>query len=130
MDYGIYNACLHPDAAGHRQMLMIVERLIDHMRHHDGVRFTTLDEVNREYRAKQTVPACRGSQFIACRQRSSMAACVSPCTMKSMRERLSSSGQRARCTGGCTMCRTRLMTTGAATPATFSRPFTRSTLSP
>ena len=56
MDYGIYNACLHPDAAGHPQMLMMVERLIDHMRHHDGVRFMTLGDINSEYRSKHPAP--------------------------------------------------------------------------
>ena len=56
MDYGIYNACLHPDASGHPQMLMMVERLIDHMRHHDGVRFMTLGDINSEYRNKHPTP--------------------------------------------------------------------------
>ena len=56
MDYGVYNACLHPDASGHPQMLMMVERLIDHMRHHEGVRFMTLGDINREYRAKHKAP--------------------------------------------------------------------------
>jgi murein endopeptidase len=56
MDYGVYNACLHPDASGHPQMLMMVERLIDHMRHHDGVRFMTLGDINSEYRARHPAP--------------------------------------------------------------------------
>jgi hypothetical protein len=37
-------------------MLMMVERLIDHMRHHDGVRFMTLGDINTEYRAKHPAP--------------------------------------------------------------------------
>ena len=51
-DYGIYNACLHPDASGHPQMLMMLERLIDHMRCHDGVRFMTLKQICDEFRAR------------------------------------------------------------------------------
>ena len=51
-DYGIYNACLHPDASGHPQMLMMLERLIDHMRCHDGVRFVTLKQICDEFRAR------------------------------------------------------------------------------
>ena len=51
-DYGIYNACLHPDASGHPQMLMMLERLIDHMRCHDGVRFITLKQICDEFRAR------------------------------------------------------------------------------
>jgi peptidoglycan/xylan/chitin deacetylase (PgdA/CDA1 family) len=51
-DWGIYNACLHPDASGHPQMLMMLERLIDHMRHHDGVRFVTLKQICDEYKKR------------------------------------------------------------------------------
>jgi peptidoglycan/xylan/chitin deacetylase (PgdA/CDA1 family) len=51
-DYGIYNACLHPDASGHPQMLMMLERLIDHMRRHEGVRFVTLKQICDEFRAR------------------------------------------------------------------------------
>ena len=51
-DYGIYNACLHPDASGHPQMLMMLERLIDHMRCHEGVRFTTLKQICDGFRSR------------------------------------------------------------------------------
>lgn len=51
-DYGIYNACLHPDASGHPQMLMMLERLIDHMRRHEGVRFVTLKEICDDFRER------------------------------------------------------------------------------
>ncbi len=51
-DYGIYNACLHPDASGHPQMLMMLERLIDHMRCHEGVRFVTLKQICDGFRAR------------------------------------------------------------------------------
>ena len=51
-DYGIYNACLHPDASGHPQMLMMLERLIDHMRNHEGVRFVTLKEICDDFRRR------------------------------------------------------------------------------
>jgi peptidoglycan/xylan/chitin deacetylase (PgdA/CDA1 family) len=51
-DYGIYNACLHPDASGHPQMLMMLERLIDHMRCHEGVRFVTLKQICDGFRSR------------------------------------------------------------------------------
>ena len=51
-DVGIYNACLHPDASGHPQMLMMMERLIDHMKHHEGVRFVTLKEICDDYKGR------------------------------------------------------------------------------
>ena len=51
-DYGIYNACLHPDASGHPQMLMMLERLIDHMRCHEGVSFVTLKQICDGFRSR------------------------------------------------------------------------------
>ena len=51
-DWGIYNACVHPDASGHPQMLMMLERLIDHMRRHDGVRFVTLKQICDEFKKR------------------------------------------------------------------------------
>ncbi len=56
LDYGIYNACLHPDASGHPQMLMMLERLIDHMRRHEGVRFMTLNAICSEFKANNSPP--------------------------------------------------------------------------
>ena len=56
-DIGIYNACLHPDASGHPQMLMMMERLIDHMKRHEGVRFVTLKEICDDYKGRNPEPA-------------------------------------------------------------------------
>jgi len=56
-DVGIYNACLHPDASGHPQMLMMMERLIDHMKRHEGVRFVTLKEICDDYKGRNPEPA-------------------------------------------------------------------------
>ncbi|MSO74791.1 MAG: polysaccharide deacetylase [Alphaproteobacteria bacterium] len=51
-DWGIFNMCLHPDASGHPQMLMMLERLLDHMRHHDGIRFVTLKQISDEFKKR------------------------------------------------------------------------------
>ena len=56
-DVGIYNACLHPDASGHPQMLMMIERLIDHMKRHEGVRFVTLKEICNDFKRRNPPPA-------------------------------------------------------------------------
>jgi len=55
-NWGIFNMCLHPDASGHPQMLMMLERLLDHMRHHDGVRFVTLKQISDEYKKRNPTP--------------------------------------------------------------------------
>jgi len=55
-NWGIFNICLHPDASGHPQMLMMLERLIDHMRYHDGVRFVTLKQISDEYKKRNPTP--------------------------------------------------------------------------
>lgn len=55
-NWGIFNCCLHPDASGHPQMLMMLERLIDHMRHNDGVRFVTLKQISDEYKKRNPTP--------------------------------------------------------------------------
>lgn len=57
LDYGVYNACLHPDASGHPQMLLMLERLIDHMQHHEGVHFTTLGDICTGFKARNPAPA-------------------------------------------------------------------------
>lgn len=51
-DYGIYTACIHPDCSGKPQVLMMLERLWDHMRRHEGVRFITMAEMAEDFRRR------------------------------------------------------------------------------
>jgi len=43
---------IHPDVSGRPQVLMMLERLIGHMLKHPGVRFVTLEEMARGFRAR------------------------------------------------------------------------------
>ncbi len=45
-------AVLHPDSAGKPHVLMMMERLIDHMAAHSGVRFVTMNEVAEDFRRR------------------------------------------------------------------------------
>ncbi len=48
-DYAIFPCTIHPDSAGKPHVLMMLERLIDHMLAHDGVRMVTMKEMAEEF---------------------------------------------------------------------------------
>ncbi len=56
MDDAVFNVCLHPDASGHPQMLLMLERLIRHMRGHEGTQFVTLKKIADTFKAKNPPP--------------------------------------------------------------------------
>lgn len=49
MDYAIFPITIHPDVSGRPQVLMMLERLIAHMKAHEGVRFLTMNEMADDY---------------------------------------------------------------------------------
>jgi len=51
-DYGVVAFTIHPDVAGRPQVLLMLERLIAHMKGHDGVRFSTMDEIALDFVAR------------------------------------------------------------------------------
>jgi peptidoglycan-N-acetylglucosamine deacetylase len=51
-DYAIYPLCIHPDSAGKPHVLMLLERLIDHMMAHSGVRLITFAEMAADFRRR------------------------------------------------------------------------------
>ncbi|MCP2041491.1 peptidoglycan/xylan/chitin deacetylase (PgdA/CDA1 family) [Neisseria sp. HSC-16F19] len=51
-DYAIFPICLHPDSAGKPHVLMMLERLLDHMAAHSGVRFVTMQEIADDFRRR------------------------------------------------------------------------------
>lgn len=44
-DYAVFTMTVHPDVSGRPQVLMMLERMIEHMLGHEGVRFCTFDEI-------------------------------------------------------------------------------------
>lgn len=49
MDYAVFPITIHPDVSGRPQVLMMLERLITHIKAHEGVRFLTMNEMADDY---------------------------------------------------------------------------------
>lgn len=52
LDYAVFPVTLHPDVSGRPQVLLMLERLIDRWRGHEGVRFVTFEEAAADFRAR------------------------------------------------------------------------------
>ncbi len=48
-DYAVFPMTIHPDVAGRPQVLLMLERLYNHMIAHPGVRFCTMDEMATDF---------------------------------------------------------------------------------
>ena len=48
-DYAVFPITIHPDVSGRPQVLLMLERLIEYMSKHEGVRFVTFDEIADDY---------------------------------------------------------------------------------
>ncbi|MBJ90832.1 MAG: polysaccharide deacetylase [Woeseia sp.] len=48
-DYAIFPCTIHPDSAGKPHVLMMLERLIDHMLAHQGVRMMTMADMAKDF---------------------------------------------------------------------------------
>lgn len=51
-DYAIFPITVHPDSAGKPHVLMMLERLIEHMLSHSGVRMVTFAEIADDFRRR------------------------------------------------------------------------------
>ncbi|GAA2013200.1 polysaccharide deacetylase [Nakamurella flavida] len=51
-DYATFPICLHPDVAGRPQVLLMIERLIEHMLGHEGVSITTCESIVDDFRRR------------------------------------------------------------------------------
>ncbi|MCR9213672.1 MAG: polysaccharide deacetylase [Proteobacteria bacterium] len=49
MDYGVVTFTIHPDVSGKPHVLMMLERLYNHIISHPGVKFTTFDEIANDF---------------------------------------------------------------------------------
>lgn len=48
-DYAVFTMTVHPDVSGRPQVLMMLERLFEHINSHEGVRFTTFDDIANDF---------------------------------------------------------------------------------
>jgi peptidoglycan-N-acetylglucosamine deacetylase len=54
MDYAAFTITIHPDVSGRPQVLLMLERLIDHINSHEGVRWVTFDEIADDFIARDS----------------------------------------------------------------------------
>ena len=52
MDYGVFPFTIHPDVSGRPQVLLMLERLIEYINGHDGVRWMTFEEIAGDFRRR------------------------------------------------------------------------------
>lgn len=51
-DYAIFPITIHPDVSGRPHVLLMLEKLIEHIQSHPGVEFTTFENVADDFRAR------------------------------------------------------------------------------
>ena len=56
LDYAAFTFTIHPDVSGRPQNLMMLERLIEHINAHEGVRWSTFDEIADDFVARSPRP--------------------------------------------------------------------------
>ncbi len=52
-EYAVFTMTIHPDVSGRPQVLLMLERLIEHIQSHAGVRFVTFDEIADDFIRRQ-----------------------------------------------------------------------------
>jgi peptidoglycan/xylan/chitin deacetylase (PgdA/CDA1 family) len=48
-DYAVFAITIHPDVSGKPQVILMLERLIEHISGHDGIRWATMDEIADDF---------------------------------------------------------------------------------
>jgi peptidoglycan/xylan/chitin deacetylase (PgdA/CDA1 family) len=52
MDYAVFPFTIHPDVSGRPQVLLMLERLINYINGHDGVKWMTFEEIADDFRKR------------------------------------------------------------------------------
>jgi peptidoglycan/xylan/chitin deacetylase (PgdA/CDA1 family) len=60
-DHAVFTMTIHPDVSGRPQVLLMHERLIDHINSHEGVRWVTFDEIATDFAQRHPRPGRPGS---------------------------------------------------------------------
>src|ERR687897_1987233 len=55
-DYAAFTMTIHPDVSGRPQVLMALERIIAHIKRHDGVHWVTFDEIAQDFLRRSPRP--------------------------------------------------------------------------
>jgi peptidoglycan/xylan/chitin deacetylase (PgdA/CDA1 family) len=48
-DYAVYTITIHPDVSGRPQVLMMLEKLLQYIQSHEGIKFCTFDEIADDF---------------------------------------------------------------------------------
>jgi peptidoglycan-N-acetylglucosamine deacetylase len=51
-DYAVFPITIHPDVSGRPQVLLMLERLIEHINGHEGVRWATFEEITADFKQR------------------------------------------------------------------------------
>jgi peptidoglycan-N-acetylglucosamine deacetylase len=51
-DYAVFTMTIHPDVSGRPQVLLMLERLIEHIQKHEGTKFLTFDEIAEDFKRR------------------------------------------------------------------------------
>ncbi|GAA8625518.1 hypothetical protein oki2_01020 [Helicobacter pylori] len=49
MDYAVFSMTIHPDVSGRPQVLLMHEKIIEHINKHDGVHWVTFNEIADDF---------------------------------------------------------------------------------
>ena len=52
MDYAVFAFTIHPDVAGRPQVLLMLERIIEHINNHSGTKWMTFEEIAVDFRRR------------------------------------------------------------------------------
>ncbi|HET8599031.1 MAG TPA: polysaccharide deacetylase [Segeticoccus sp.] len=53
LDYAVFTMTVHPDVSGRPQVLLMLERLVEHINSHAGVRWSTFDAIADDFTARR-----------------------------------------------------------------------------
>ncbi len=52
MDYAVFALTIHPDVSGRPQVLLMLERLLDYINAHDGIKWQTMEQIAEDFRRR------------------------------------------------------------------------------
>jgi peptidoglycan/xylan/chitin deacetylase (PgdA/CDA1 family) len=52
-DYAVFGMTIHPDVSGRPQVILMLERMIEHINGHDGIRWATMDAIADDFKARR-----------------------------------------------------------------------------